>query len=243
LPWEVEIVNIIDSTNNEVYRRLAAGEPPPFGVAAEQQSAGKGRRGRPWVSPFGQNIYYSVVTELQGLQQLEGLSLTAGVAVIDALKAVGVTTAGLKWPNDVIIDDRKVAGVLVELHGDLSEYCRAVIGIGINVNMRETAAVDQPWTSLRNATGNNFNRSEVLLQLTKSLGACLELHACSGFQALKDRWEDMHVWAGREVILSSGAQITRGIALGVDRRGALRMQTSCGEQIFSGGELSLRLCR
>ena len=242
LPWPVDVLDVVDSTSTEVYRRLAEGVRPPFAVIAEQQSAGKGRRGRQWVSPFGQNIYYSVAIEFSaGLEQLDGLSLTVGVAVLQALQSQGVEGLGLKWPNDVLIADRKVAGILRELHGDPADVCRAIIGVGINVNMRTTGLIDQPWTSLRNAGDHDFDRTELALRLTESLHACVVEHCRNGFRSLKTKWEEAHAWRGRDVALIAGNSKVSGVALGVDDRGALRLMGSDGERTYSGGELSLRL--
>lgn len=241
MPWPILLKQVTDSTNTEVYRRLVAGDAPPFAVLAEQQSAGKGRRGRSWVSPYGQNIYYSLVVEFSGgVRQCEGLSLTVGVAVLETLRGLGIDSAGLKWPNDVLVSGRKVAGVLVELHGDMVDACRAIIGIGINVNMR-VATVEQPWTSLRNESGREFDRTEVATRLTRNLDACLCRHRRHGFAGLRARWESGHAWTGREVVLSSGTQVVRGVARGVDDSGALRLSTEGGTFLYSGGELSLRL--
>ncbi|GGK03910.1 bifunctional ligase/repressor BirA [Pseudomonas matsuisoli] len=240
--WPIDVLDVVDSTSTEVYRRLVAGARPPFAVIAEQQSAGKGRRGRQWISPFGQNIYYSVVMEFtSGLEALDGLSLTVGVAVLEALQSLGVEGLGLKWPNDLLIANRKVAGILIELHGDPADVCRAVIGVGINVNMRAADVIDQPWTSLSNACHRDFDRTELVLRLTESLHACVAEHRQGGFRALRSRWENAHAWRGEAVALLAGNSKMSGVALGVDDRGALRLMGPDGERSYSGGELSLRL--
>ncbi|WP_462379975.1 bifunctional biotin--[acetyl-CoA-carboxylase] ligase/biotin operon repressor BirA [Pseudomonas sp. Marseille-QA0892] len=241
--WPLDTIDSIDSTNAEVLRRLNQGAKPPFALVAEQQFSGRGRRGRAWVSPFGENIYYSLAAELTGgSSRLDGLSLTVGVAVAETLISIGVTDIGLKWPNDVLLAGRKVAGVLIELHGDPMDVCTAIIGVGVNVNMQATEAVDQPWTSLRLQAGRLWDRTAIAMKLTDTLGACLAEHYEQGFSgALKSRWEVLHAWRDQPVSLISGAHIQNGVARRVDERGALLIEVDGVERAFSGGELSLRL--
>ena len=150
------ISDTIDSTNAEALRLIDAGQAAPFLVLSERQTAGRGRRGRKWVSPFAQNLYYSLVLRIDGgMRQLEGLSLVVGLAVMQALRAVGVHGSGLKWPNDVLVGSKKVAGILLELVGDPADVCHVVLGIGINANMQSAAEVDQQWTSIQLETGRS----------------------------------------------------------------------------------------
>src|SRR5690606_7296566 len=119
----------LDSTNAEALRLVSDGAPLPFLVLSEQQTAGRGRRGRTWVSPFGTNLYYSLAIQLvQGASQLEGLSLVIGLAVLKAIQESGVGNAGLKWPNDLLVGSNKLAGILLELVGDPADICHVVIG-------------------------------------------------------------------------------------------------------------------
>lgn len=243
LGWRLHLSQQVDSTNSEALRRLVGGEQAPFVILAEQQSAGRGRRGRAWASPYGQNLYYSLALELAGgVTQLEGLSLSVGLAVVAALRGLGLTEAGVKWPNDVLVNGRKIAGILVDIQGDPADICWVIIGIGVNVNMRQMAVMDQPWTSMASAAQRDFDRTLVALSLSERLRAYLATHLGSGFGALQNEWQRAHLWQGQEVMLSSGDQIScKGIALGVDGRGALRLRVDGEEKAFSGGELSLRL--
>lgn len=241
--WPLRILPSVDSTNAEVLRRLAGGQVPPFIILAERQTSGRGRRGRNWVSPFGENLYYSLALQVDGgMRQLEGLSLVVGLALLRALRAAGMTAAGLKWPNDVLVDGRKVAGILLELSGDPADVCHVVIGIGVNVNMlADRGAIDQPWTSMRAELGGLVDRNEFVGELNRQLSLYLGMHQASGFSALRDEWQDNHLWQGRNVTLTTGACPVSGVVLGVDRSGALRLRVAGVEQSFSGGELSLRL--
>lgn len=242
LAWPVHISDSIDSTNAEALRLVDAGCAAPFLVLAEQQTAGRGRRGRKWVSPFAQNVYYSLVLRIEGgLRQLEGLSLVVGLAVMQALRESGVQGAALKWPNDVLVGQKKIAGILLELVGDPADICHVVLGIGINVNMQKAAAVDQQWTSVQLETGFPVDRNLLVAQLGLQLQNYLQRHTASGFAALQEEWEQNHLWQGRAVSLIAGVNRIDGVVLGVDRQGALRLNVDGVEKIYSGGELSLRL--
>ncbi|WP_439863925.1 bifunctional biotin--[acetyl-CoA-carboxylase] ligase/biotin operon repressor BirA [Pseudomonas antarctica] len=242
LTWPIHISESIDSTNAEALRLVGAGCSAPFLVLAEQQTAGRGRRGRTWVSPFAQNVYYSLVLRIEGgLRQLEGLSLVVGLAVMHALRGVGVQGAALKWPNDVLVGQKKIAGILLELVGDPADICHVVLGIGINVNMQKAEEVDQQWTSVGLEKGSPVDRNYLVAKLSLQLQAYLDRHKSSGFAALQDEWEQHHLWQGKAVSLIAGVNQIDGVVLGVDRQGALRLSVDGVEKIYSGGELSLRL--
>ena len=243
LSWDCAVCASIDSTNAEALRRLEAGVRAPFALVAERQTAGRGRRGRAWVSPFGENLYFSLVLPIEyGARQLEGLSLVVGLAVLRTLKKVGVSNIGLKWPNDLLADGRKIAGILLELVGDPADMCHVVIGVGVNVNMRSTEMpIEQAWTSVLLQSGQAADRNELLADLQFGLDEYLAQHARDGFSALRDEWEANHLWQGAQVSLIAGSQQIEGVVLGVDGSGALRLRVSGEERTFSGGELSLRL--
>lgn len=243
LGWPLRLLSQVDSTNLEALRQLSAAPSTslPLWVTAEQQTAGRGRRGRAWLSPFAQNLYVSLVLPVDGgARRLDGLSLTVGVAVHRALSHYRLPGLGLKWPNDVLVGNRKLAGILLELHGDLADKCAVVIGIGINANML-AAELDQPWTSLRQETGQLIDRNELLIRLAEALRSCLETHWRSGFEALRDEWQAAHLWQGRQAVLSSGERRCEGRVLGVDAGGALLLEREGAVEVHSGGELSLRL--
>lgn len=240
--WPLDVLFTTDSTNAEVLRRLADGAVAPFAVLAERQTAGRGRRGRQWESPFGANLYYTLgISVRSGAKELEGLSLVVGLAVARAIKALGVADVGLKWPNDVLVNDKKIAGILLELTGDPADICSVAIGIGINVNMRTAESIDQPWTSLREALGKLVDRTGLLAALEFELSRALSRHRELGFSASRDEWESLHLWQGRQVVLSTAAVSVVGRALGIDDQGALRLMVDGREVRYSGGELSLRL--
>lgn len=240
--WPVQVHDIIDSTNAEALRCVAQGQAAPFVIIAERQKAGRGRRGRQWVSPFAENLYYSLVIRVEGgMRQLEGLSLVVGLAVMRTLQEFGVAEAGLKWPNDVLVGPRKISGILLELVGDPADVCHVVLGIGINVNMQNNNQVDQQWTSIRRETGELIDRNELVARLNGNLQHVLARHHHEGFLGFQHEWEQAHVWQGRSVSLIAGNHTVDGVVLGVDGQGGLRMNVNGVEKSFSGGELGLRL--
>lgn len=239
LPLHVE--ERIDSTNAMAMRLLARQEPPLL-VLAEAQIAGRGRRGRQWCSPYGANLYFSLAIGIdRSATQLQALSLVVGVAVLRLLRRAGVSGMGLKWPNDLLAGGKKIAGILLELSGDPADICNVVIGVGINANMLSGHDIDQAWTSIQLETKRQVDRTELAIALAEELRCVLALHRDEGFAAFHDEWETNHLWHGREVRLISGVHEVAGTVLGVTRDGALRLEVDGEEQVFSGGELSLRL--
>ncbi|UWF48790.1 bifunctional biotin--[acetyl-CoA-carboxylase] ligase/biotin operon repressor BirA [Pseudomonas sp. N3-W] len=240
--WPVHVFDSIDSTNAEALRAVDRGQAAPFLVLAERQTAGRGRRGRKWVSPFAENIYYSLVLRIEGgMRQLEGLSLVVGLAVMHALREQGVAGVGLKWPNDLLVGQKKIAGILLELVGDPADVCHVVLGVGINVNMQMADEVDQQWTSMRLEAGRMFDRNQLAAGLSVTLESYLARHRVSGFSTIHAEWEQNHLWQGRAVSLIAGVNQIDGVVMGIDSQGALRLKVDGVEKVFSGGELSLRL--
>lgn len=233
----------IDSTNAEALRCLASegcSEMQLF--VAEQQTAGRGRRGRAWHSPYAENLYFSLLLPVEDPTILDGLSLLVGLSIQRSLKQAGFLGVGLKWPNDVLAGGVKVAGVLLELVGDPSDRCHVVIGVGLNVNMlHDCGDIDQRWTSLRKLSGGLVDRAALLAVLVQGLSGMLAEIGGSGFASFRAEWERAHAWQGKAVRLVAGVQQITGIVLGVDDRGALRLQRDDGVGIYSGGEISLRL--
>ena len=240
----LDILESVDSTNAEAMRQLDQGIRPGTLYTAEQQTAGRGRRGRHWVSPFGRNLYVSLVWEFgQGAAALEGLSLAVGVAVARALEHCNLPPVQLKWPNDVLHDNRKLGGILLEMAGDAAGTCQVVVGVGLNVAMPEAAAqeIDQAWTDIRTmAAGGCPGRNTLLSALLNELLPLVAGFEQQGFEAWRDQWQALDACADKPVILDASGRRTAGTARGVDRRGALQLETATGIQSVFGGELSLR---
>lgn len=244
-PWRACVMPSVDSTNAEALRLLSAAQALPFYVLAERQTSGRGRRGRSWVSPFGENLYYSLIVRVEGgVRSLEGMSLAVGLALLHVVRGFGVAEAGLKWPNDLLVGGRKLAGILLELSGDPADVCHVVIGVGLNVNMlaADHGAIGQPWTSMRAELGRLLNRNELVGELNRQLSRYLDIQLRDGFAALRDEWQASNLWQGRSVVLMAGGEPVEGVVLGVDRSGAIRLRVDGVERSFSGGEISLRLC-
>ncbi|MFT4768037.1 MAG: BirA family biotin operon repressor/biotin-[acetyl-CoA-carboxylase] ligase [Glaciecola sp.] len=240
---QFDIHQSIDSTNAQLRRQDAAIAGASV-CLAESQSAGRGRRGRFWVSPFASSIYLSVAWRFQGgAEVLEGLSLAAGVLVCDALRDLGVENLSLKWPNDIYLDGRKLAGILVEMSGDFSGPCDVVIGVGINVQLPAyvTDQIEQPWSDLRSFADGSFSRSLLAGKLLNRLLPALAVYEQQGFAMWRERWQSLDAFANRSVIVDNSGQRLAGQAEGVDERGALLLRTSTGVQSIHGGEVSLRL--
>lgn len=241
--WQLFVRDVIDSTNSEALRLLERGVLPPYVVMAEQQTAGRGRRGRHWVSPYGQNLFFSLMLRVTGgARQLEGLSLTVGLAVHRTLMEAGLAGVLVKWPNDILVDNRKIAGILLELNGDPADNCQVQIGIGINLNMpADGGAIGQSWTSLYRETGCIVDRNVLACSLGRQLQRYLSRHRDRGFAGLRQEWEKVHAWQGCRVNLISGTGVISGRAAGVSEQGALILDIEGRRELFNGGELSLRL--
>ena len=241
--WEWVVCTDIDSTNAEVHRRLSRGAPRRIACISEQQVSGRGRRGRSWASPFAQNIYLTLAEPFEsGAQGLEGLSLVVGLALVEALEDAGYRNCALKWPNDILLDGRKLAGVLIEIAGDLSSECVAIIGVGINVLMTRSAGIAQQWTSLLlSRQEGELDRNRLIALFVNRLGASLEIFRQDGFAPFAERWTKRDAWAGLPVRVISGETVIEGINVGVSSAGALRLTVRGDEVLIHGGEVSLRL--
>ncbi len=241
----IEIHQDIDSTNTYLMKRAADGLASGAVCIAEAQSGGRGRRGRAWVSPYAANLYLSLLWRFaSGPALLSGLSLAIGVAVARALHTLGMTKVGLKWPNDLLWDWRKLGGILLEFGGESSGPCHVVAGVGVNVAMPESAreAIDQPWTDLRSILGpNGISRNRLAARvISEMLKACVRFEQ-QGFSPPPE-WRELDVTLGQHIILQlpNNTHIT-GISRGIDNSGALLLETATGIQRFLGGEISLRL--
>lgn len=238
----VFVYESIDSTNNQA-KTLLAEQAAPIAVFAEHQTQGKGRRGRDWSSPFAQNLYLSYVWPVtKGLSQIDGLSLVIGLAVAKTIKRLAGFAAELKWPNDVLINKKKVAGILLELKGDPVELCHVIIGIGVNLNMLDALnSIDQEWTSLSKEVGSSVDRELFARLLIEELESYLERQKLYGFASMRAEWLALHAWQGRKVLLHTGNDYISGTVVGVGEKGEVRLSVAGQERSFLGGELSLRL--
>jgi BirA family biotin operon repressor/biotin-[acetyl-CoA-carboxylase] ligase len=205
-------------------------------LLAERQTGGRGRRGRAWASPLAAHIYLSLARCFDGgLARLGGLSLVAGVAVCEALHALGFTQTGLKWPNDVVVTDgdglRKLGGLLVEGGGEAGGAARAVIGVGLNVRMPAATArnLDQPWVDMQSLPHAPPSRNAVVAMLLQHLLPALEQFDALGLAAFLPRFSALDVLAGRPVCVHEASRVWHAQALGISEDGALRVCNAAGE--------------
>lgn len=239
---DVDVLMDVTSTNDVAMQRVNNGQSKGYVCLAEYQKKGRGRRGRQWVSPFGHNIYLSLVWEFAGgVSQFEGLSLAVGVVVAQTLENIGLQRVSLKWPNDILLSDCKLGGVLLEMSGDPVGICQVVIGIGLNVRMPESVDIDQPWSSIAEQLPA-ISRNELIAELLNSLVTMLVAYTDTGFSSYLHSWEALDAYRGKEVCIVSGASVINGVANGVFDNGALRLLVDGKDQLIHGGEVSLRIC-
>lgn len=233
----------LDSTSSEISRR-AAELPDLSFVFADWQDAGRGRRGRSWRSPPATNLQFSCLKRFTGgYAALSGLSLAAGVAATRALEDCGVGGVALKWPNDLVHQDAKLGGILVELGGEFLGPCHAIIGIGINVHLPEPLrrSLDRPCADLAILCGGTPpSRNAIAAALVARLTTELDAFDESGFRPFGAAWAERDALAGRAVRVEDVRGDIEGIAAGVDARGALQVRTPAGLRSIDSGEVSVR---
>lgn len=240
----IEILDHAASSNALLLQRASQGAANGTVLAVEWQTAGRGRLGRTWHSGLGDALTFSLLWRFEsGLAALSGLSLAVGVAMMRALAELGVPGVGLKWPNDVLLNEGKLAGILLEAQGDMLGPSAVVIGVGLNLTVPDTLRerIDQTVSDLASLDMPLPERNRVLALSLKNLAAVLREFADRGFAPLRAEWESHHVFQMRPVKLSlpDGSLIT-GTVMGVTDEGALRLATERGEQVFHAGEVSLR---
>ena len=235
------IIPVIDSTNQYLLERmneLQSGDA----CIAEYQQAGRGRRGRQWFSPFGANLYLSMYWRLeQGPAAAMGLSLVIGIVIAETLQQLGAQDVRVKWPNDLYLQDRKLAGILVELTGKTGDAAQIVMGAGINLAMRgaDTAQINQGWINLQEA-GIAINRNDLAAKLINSLHEALPIFERDGLAPFTERWKALDNFLDRPVKLLIGEREIHGIARGIDKQGGLLLEQDGEVKSWVGGEISLR---
>ncbi|ELY4609716.1 bifunctional biotin--[acetyl-CoA-carboxylase] ligase/biotin operon repressor BirA [Cronobacter turicensis] len=237
----VTVLPVIDSTNQYLLDRLSELESGDACIA-EYQQAGRGRRGRKWFSPFGANLYLSMYWRLeQGPAAAVGLSLVIGIVMAEVLHELGADQVRVKWPNDLYLNDRKLAGILVELTGKTGDAAQIVIGAGINLAMRqvESDIVNQGWINLQEA-GIKVDRNELAVRLIEKLRASLREFEQEGLAPFLARWEKLDNFIHRQVKLIIGEREIYGISRGIDNQGALLLEQNGIIKPWVGGEISLR---
>lgn len=239
----IEIHSSLDSTNRYLYELARQGAENGCVVMAEHQQAGRGRRGRIWVSPFAQNIYLSLLWRFDlALTRLSGLSLMVAITVARALHRVAGIELQLKWPNDIQFQGRKLSGNLLEVQGESDGPCAAVMGIGVNVSMPATAAeaIDQPWIDLSTASNSRISRNVLSAAILDELVMGLIAFSESGLKTFMSDWQRWDGIRGKSVRLIFADHEIEGQAQGIDEQGALLLRNGNGLRRYHMGEVSLR---
>lgn len=238
---DIEILNVIGSTN-QYLKDKTSDIKNGHTCIAEAQTAGRGRHGRNWVSPYAASLYLSMQWSFAGgYSVLGGLSLAIGVAIVDALHQCDIEDIQLKWPNDVYAQGKKLAGVLIEVEGQISSECKVIIGIGVNVSLpNNVEGIDQPWIDLSQLSESQVNRNLLAGTLISELTKSLSLFEFKGLDPFITKWRKLDVYSNQRIKLIIGQQTISGISRGIDASGAILLETEQGVKAYYGGEISVR---
>lgn len=238
----LEIIFEVDSTNSHLMReagQLASG----YASFAEIQHGGRGRRGRQWISPFGSNLYHSVLWRFdEGSAELTGLSLAMAVAVARMLGSFGVSDLTVKWPNDLLYKGKKLAGILIDVAGEADGPCHVVVGVGLNISMPERSGycIDQAWSDL-NSAGIKAGRNQIAGSLLNELLLALSQFQQAGLTPFQKEWQRLDATYNQRIALQFSNSTVTGIGRGIDSQGMLLVETSKGINRYASGEVSLRI--
>ena len=233
----------LDSTSSELARRVA-GLPDLSFVFADWQDAGRGRRGRQWLSSPAANLQFSCLKRFAGgYAALSGLSLATGIVVARALEDCGVRGVGLKWPNDLVHEDAKLGGILIELGGEFMGPCHAIVGVGVNVHLPEAfrTTLDRPCVDIAGLSGDKSpSRNVLAAALIARLIEALDVFDRSGFAAFAEDWVGRDALAGRRIRVEGVRGTFDGVAAGVDARGALKVSVADEIRSIDSAEVTVR---
>ena len=242
---QFDILFEVDSTNRYLTLKSIDGAPSAYIAIAEQQTLGQGRRGRTWVSPFGGNLYLSLLWRFPfGPSQLACLGLVVAVALVRALHRVGINDVGVKWPNDIVWQGKKLAGILLEMRGEVSGPSAVVIGVGVNIAMPQNKkvvldSIDQPWVDLESILAKTVERNSFIAFVINELFDILNEFPRQQKNLLEE-WQQLDILKGELVEVIFPDNIVEGVALGITPEGALRVQHQGKEMICHSGEVSIR---
>ena len=240
----IEAIAECESTNTRLLQSVAQNGLSGQVVVCDRQTAGRGSRGRRWAASPEASLTFSLLWRFDcEMAQLSGLSLGVGLAVVRALARCGVDGIALKWPNDILFNDAKLGGVLVELSGD-AEQARAVIGIGLNLRqlaLPDSGEMMMPVTALDAIVAEIPERSRLLASMLIELAAVFDTFSVHGFAALRQEWQACHAWQDRPVrVLRNGVVEKEGVCRGADGDGALRIEIDGQVERCLSGDVSLR---
>lgn len=242
-PILIDVLETIASTNDYLKQQRKHPKNQIQACLAETQTAGRGRLNRDWHSPFGKNIYLSCLYPLQkDMSELAGLSLVVGLAVFRVLQTyANQHSLGVKWPNDILCDNKKLAGILIDVQAESHGQCMATIGIGVNVNMlQDENYITQPWISLRALHQKLIDRNQLSAALLNELLRTLKLFEAHGFHHFLNEWLEHDVLQGQDIALKNVDHVVRGKVVGVNEQAHLMLELSDGTiRAFSSGEVSV----
>jgi len=247
----LSIVDTIDSTNTALLQQAQLGAPSGTCLAAECQTAGRGRRGRVWQSALGASLTFSFLWRSEkGAAALGGLSLVVGLAVANALRELGVP-ATLKWPNDILVNHQKLGGILIETQGDMLGPTAVVIGIGLNVRLNDAmkTAIDQEVTDITTVLSEAgqakymMSRNALLGAVLRHLVGQLAPFTETGFAAMRDKWRALHAFEGRSVDINTGSEKYAATVVDVANDGSLIIDRGGKKIQISAAEISIRLTK
>jgi BirA family biotin operon repressor/biotin-[acetyl-CoA-carboxylase] ligase len=241
----VELLDECPSTSTVLAERAKAGAAHGTVLACEYQSAGRGRRGNSWVSTVGGSLTFSILWNFsQNAGALTGLGLAVAVGATQALEKLGTRSVAVKWPNDLYCDERKLGGILIETTGDPAGLSAAVVGVGINMRLDDSARerIGRPVTDIASHSPAVPSRTAALAELIASVASALEQFSREGFAPFRQAWLERHAWQGRGVVLTQAERrVAEGRIVGIADDGALVLASAKGVEHFHSGELSLRL--
>ena len=237
-PPSLEVYRVATSTNDIVMDKFLRGSKKDCLCLAEAQTKGKGRRGRTWVSPFGRNVYMSYgCTFKSDMSSLDGLSVAVGIGVAESLTRVGLTRVGLKWPNDLVLDQKKLGGILIEMAPTDNDSIAVVVGLGVNLKLSlgDSELIDQPHA----VVGDSIKISRNRLISDLALGVIFSVRKFSerGFVDYKSKWNRFNSHAGAFLRLQRADQSITGIDKGIDAKGNLVLDINGKEKVFNSGEV------
>lgn len=246
--FHMQVLAQVDSTNRYLMQESARGVAHGTCVAAQIQTAGRGRRGRTWLSQLGGSLTFSLLWRFQcGAAGLSGLSLVVGLALVRALHGLGLTDVQLKWPNDLLVNHQgqwhKLGGILIELQGDMEGPSAAVIGIGLNLEMDADMCqqIDQAVMGLNTLIRHALNPNMLLGRCLSQLAIHLSQFSEHGFAYFQTDWTRYHAFHQQSVnLLLANGQVVPGKVLGIAEEGSLLVETASGQQRFNAGEISVR---
>lgn len=243
---KIEVHAVVDSTSSRIAEAPSANDPQA--MLAEFQTAGRGRRGREWLTPFASQLAVSLAWSFEAMpRQLTTLPLAIGIACARAIRSCGIADVGLKWPNDVLVDGRKLGGILLEHRGESGSACRVIVGVGINVALQDqqASAIDQPWTSLNKLLQARglppVSRNALAQRLLRELVDLLAGFALQGFAPLLQEWNALDLSRGRVVRVTQADREFDALACGIDGDGALLVEVDGQRKALHAAEVRMRV--